>query len=236
MLLSNCGAAYLSMQMYLQVYDGKIKTTDGTKIGRFSYRVVDMNIMRRCRNVYDEFELSERGGNELEALGQGLFNKAGRIDSEFFKRADGSASVFGQGDDVRELTFGKFALLCGEDNDSDPDFRIDDEYCRRGAGTTALKKLFKHKTLRDVTFLFVMPSVNEFPLQLQAGPVEESAWKIIFDFFRSVGFRRVGDSRVLAYALHDEAHPSRHLSIEDDQAVPYIPTPSLASFFAGYNG
>jgi hypothetical protein len=80
---------------------------------------------------------------ELESLGRSLFTERGVVNKQFLTKTDGHMGVFGP-----EIGFSTFALLCGEENSSDHDFRIEEEFCRRGVGTIALKKLFQHKSLQ----------------------------------------------------------------------------------------
>ena len=92
---------------------------------------------------------------ELEAIGNALFTKWGGVNRQFLTKTSGLMGVFGP-----EIGSSSFALLCGEENSEDHDFRINEEFCRRGVGTTALKKLFQHQSLRVCTGQCLLTSVN----------------------------------------------------------------------------
>jgi len=178
--------------------------------------------------MHEVFNVSERGGQELESFGMGLFTKLGSPDPAFYTGGNG---VFGP-----EIATTSFALLCGDDpGEQERDFfYVKEDYRRRGVGTQALKELFKHKSLQNVQTLFVWPSVNEFPSLLRRTPVEEKAYTAITKFFAKAGFRHVGTGVNMAYMLHDDSHPSRLLSMADDTPMPYRPTPDMNSMLAAW--
>lgn len=139
---------------------------------------------------------------ELEVIGKALFTKWGGVNNQFLTKKNGQLGVFGP-----EIGSHSLALLCGEENLSDHDFRIEKEFCRRGVGTTALKKLFQHKSLyvcmdqylftstnwritflQHASFMLVYPSVNHFPQQYPGKPLEKKALDSIIRFFRTVRF------------------------------------------------
>jgi hypothetical protein len=92
---------------------------------------------------------------ELEAIGNALFTKWGGVNQQFLTKTSRQMGIFGP-----EIGSSPFSLLCGKENSEDHDFHIDTEFCCCGVGTTALKKLFQHKSLRVCTGQCLLTSAN----------------------------------------------------------------------------
>ncbi|KAI0187124.1 hypothetical protein EV127DRAFT_437398 [Xylaria flabelliformis] len=154
--------------------------------------------------------------DETSSLAIELFDRYGRLNREYYEHEIRKGSgVWGE-----ELDHGDILLI--------ETINIEPLWRRQRVGTKLIGAVLD-KTRHESTgfFAFASPrlTVDLDCDDEKLGAVHEQS-KIFHRFFRSLGFRRVGTSRWLAFTDND-SHPSRHLDEAQDWDVPGQPKEEL---------
>ncbi|KII83236.1 hypothetical protein PLICRDRAFT_455415 [Plicaturopsis crispa FD-325 SS-3] len=152
---------------WLKAYFAKITTRDGELVGRLTYRIVDVPMLRgQYEGVHASAELSERGGSELEDLLGAMYDPSGRPKASFFSLHDGpDDSADGYKPDEDLLSFVlisgdafEASVLDDEEYEWEDGFYVKEKFLEQGAGPWALKKVVSHRTVEYSNYIIARPT------------------------------------------------------------------------------
>lgn len=136
------------------------------------------------------------------ALSEQLFDRWARLRSEWIR----SPEKKGTGVWGHELDRGSILFI--------DEMRVDQEYRARGIGSWLLQQILTSRYATSCAFAYAWPS----PLYPGGRPLAElaSMEQIATKMYANAGFRRVGRSDFVCYALSDANHASHRLAASDD--------------------
>ncbi|KAH7152819.1 hypothetical protein EDB81DRAFT_881777 [Dactylonectria macrodidyma] len=176
-------------------------------VGKKKVAHCDAKLIRRDWMRYDFLtEIQEPNNKEATKLGLDLFDRYGCLRREFYEHE----VKLGTGAWNNELDQGDILLI--------GDITVDFLYRRNGFATKIIEALLD-KTRRKSEHFFAFARPRFVSKLYHTGEERERIETTIGEqFFRSLGFRRVGTSRWLAFADSGD-HPSRFLHRMSDIAI-----------------
>eukprot|EP01113_Clastostelium_recurvatum_P008602 TRINITY_DN14085_c0_g1_i1.p1 TRINITY_DN14085_c0_g1~~TRINITY_DN14085_c0_g1_i1.p1 ORF type:complete len:615 (+),score=101.38 TRINITY_DN14085_c0_g1_i1:68-1846(+) len=161
-------------------------------------------LIHKDRMKRDFYEIMDMHSDETSRLATSIFTDRGLIRPKLISNpAERGSGVWGE-----EINNGSILLV--------EEIRVLEQYRRRGLGRWLLRKIFTIPEIANsCLFAYAWPTVlnqdNDCP-----DSEREARCSLIVRFFHLAGFRRVGRTSFVAYAIHDPNHPSRNLPMEQD--------------------
>ncbi|KAJ2969551.1 hypothetical protein NQ176_g8604 [Zarea fungicola] len=170
--------------------------------------ICDAQLIRRDQIKFAFWEQMKKPTKLLHDLAFELFDRYGRLNQKYYRHSfKRGSSVWG-----RELDHGDILLI-----DS---ITVISPKRRRGLGTRVIEALLDKTRKKTRNFVaLVAPSYLTRKFNYREGDRISEYEAVSKQFFRSLGFRRVGTSSWFAF-VDDPAHPSRQLEASDDWDEP----------------
>lgn len=155
----------------------------------------------------DWYDVMDSHDDEMLEFATELFTERAKLHRKWIVSTDKGTGVWRQ-----ELDRGSILYI--------QNIFVNSDYRGRGVGTWLLRQILTSEHVTSCRFAYAWPTTFEPTLRTKAEliAIEQSVAKI----FAKIGFRRVGRSNFVCYALMDTNHPSRSLPSSDD-AEPLVP-------------
>ncbi|KAL8694579.1 MAG: hypothetical protein Q9224_003539 [Gallowayella concinna] len=189
------------------------KAANGESIGHCHAKIIDRDSIRQ--SFYHDME---EPSEDTAALAFGLFDRWGSLKMEFCEHpVKKGTGVWGQ-----ELSHGRFLLI--------ETVSVDKNHRRQGHGKILVDKVWEkaRSIYPDLQYAIAWATnLNSDVLEVKTRNMTSEARHLlrhefhmaVEDFFRAVGFRRIGSSPWFARA-EDPTHPSRSLAASGDYKRP----------------
>lgn len=191
---------------WLKSLNGCVKEPNGTQVGHCHAKLIDRKPIRAT--FWREMQ---EPSHDTASLGFDLFDRWGRLRPELYQHPiKKGTSVWGS-----ELDNGKFLLI--------ERLVVQEEYKRQGYGRKLVTDIWNQalRKVTDCSFAVTWASVlNNRDFDVADDDVVEKLQGSVEDFWRSVGFRRVGSSPWFA-KIQDSTHPSLALGAAEDYRRPF---------------
>ncbi|KAJ4211335.1 hypothetical protein NW759_012536 [Fusarium solani] len=200
---------------WLERIDG-LAFMKGSRVG-----YCDAKLIRRLQIHHKFWVAMEEPTRQTSELAFELFDRYGRLRKEF-----------------REHTVNKGTGVWGSELDGEDillfeSIRVEHGHCRQKIGTKIVKAVL-NKARRKSTKFFALVKPRYLVEEIDIGNTEKRlvATGAAEQFFRSIGFRRVGTSGWFAFT-DDSSHPSKRLETSDDwnqSRFTQVPQSTVATF------
>ncbi|KAG8528565.1 uncharacterized protein KY384_006737 [Bacidia gigantensis] len=183
-------------------------TKDAVQVGHCKGYLID-----RARIRHHFYEEMDGPDHDVKEFGVYMFDRFGNLKLDFYqhpvKRGTGA---WGE-----EINKGRILLITS--------VFVKKEFRGQGHGKTMVQELWNkaRATSKECMFAATMPAISRAPHLPMPTPQEtargEALLSLAEEFWRAVGFRRIGSSPYYGFA-QDEAHPSKSLKVAADYRRP----------------